>query len=140
MCNCKRYQCSITLEITTSGANVSLPESNKLRRAKVVGIEVPRVAGATLYSPTGAVLAADTVTMSSYLNIVTANGTQVCPAVPMTHLMRDYNAPDPFPVQWQEIDPTQCSIQVGTSAAGYNVAHSMLITFWIDCDACGVPD
>lgn len=140
MCNCKRYKCSLTLEVTTSGANVSLPESNRLRNSKIVGIEVPRVNAATLYSPTGAVLAADTVTASSYLNVVNANGTQLCPQIPLTHLMRDFNAPDPFPVNWTEIDPTQCSIQVGTSAAGYNAAHSILLTFWLDCDNCGVPD
>lgn len=101
---------------------------------------VPRVAGATLYSPTGAVLAADTVTQSSYLSLVNENGTEL-QKIPLTHLQRDYNGPEPLRVNLKDIDPTQSKIIIGSlSAAGYSATASILITFGLDCDNCGVPD
>lgn len=140
MCNCKRYKCSLTFEVVTSSANVNLPESNRLRNSKVVGVAVMRAGGATLLSPNGATLATDAVVGSAYLNLTNVNGTQLCPQLPLSHLMRDYNAPDPLPVNWTEIDPTQTSLTINTGASGYNAAHVVMITFFLDCDNCGVPD
>lgn len=139
MC-CKSWKCSITLEITTSGANVSLPESNRIRNSRVVGISMPRAAGATLYSPNNAVLAADAVVGSSYLNLVNANGTKILADLPLNQIQRDYNAPEPLHVNWSDIDPTQSNVQINTSASGYNAAHAMIFIFWLDCDNCGVPE
>lgn len=139
MCNCKRYKCSILFEIVGSSANVQLPESERLRKSTVVGIEVVKPGSATLYSPNGVQIAVDAVINSSYLNLVNQNGTKIA-TVPLAHLVRDFNAPDPFPVNWTDVDPVQSSIRVGTAATGYNAGHVFVVTFWLDCDNCGVPE
>lgn len=136
---CKSRKCSILIEITTSGANISWPENNRLRDSTVQAIQMPVVAGATLLSPTGKTLAADTVTQSSYLKLVNQNGTTLA-TIPLTHLQTNYNAPPAIDVNWTNVDPTQTVVQIGTGATGYNAAHAMLFTVWLDCDNCGVPD
>lgn len=140
MCCCKSPKCSILIEITTSGANISWPENNRLRDSVVQGIQMPVVGtGITLLSPTGKTLAADTVTQSSYLKLVNQNGTTLA-TIPLTHLQTNYNAPPPVKVNWTNVDPTQTVVQIGTGATGYNATHAMLFTVWLDCDNCGVPE
>lgn len=139
MC-CKGHKCFVILEVTTAGTSNALPESNRIRQSRITSLMVPRAGGATLYSPTGAVLATDAVVQSSYLSLVNENGTEL-QKIPLAHLQRDYNGPEPLHVNLKDIDPTQSRIVIGSlSASGYSATASILITFGLDCDNCGVPE
>lgn len=136
MCNCK-YQCGQIFEVTTSSANVAFPESNRVRDSRVTSVMVMKAGGTAVLSPTGKSLAVDLVLNSSYAYFVNSNGTQIA-QIPLAHLVRDFNAPDPLQVNWQEIDLTQSYIVINTGVAGYSATAVFVFTIGFDCNACGV--
>ena len=136
MCQ-KCHQCFILLEPIIASANVNLPESNRIRNSTVTSVMVPRSGSATLYGKNGSVIAPDAVIQSSYLILKNANGTEIA-TLPLAHLQRDFNGPEPLCVKYLNIDPTQCAIIVNTGAAGYAVTQTIPITFGLDCDDCGI--
>lgn len=136
MCNCK-YQCGQIFEVVTSGANVAFPESNRVRESRVSSVMVMKAGGTAVLSPTGKSLAVDLVLNSSYAYFVNSNGTQIA-QLPLAHLVRDFNAPEPLQVNWQEIDLTQSYIVINTTVAGYSATAAFVFTVGFDCNACGV--
>lgn len=136
MCNCK-YQCGQIFEVTTSSGNVAFPESNRVRESRVTSVMVMKAGGTAVLSPTGKSLAVDLVLNSSYAYFVNSNGTQIA-QIPLAHLVRDFNAPDPLQVNWQEIDLTQSYIVINTGVAGYSATAVFVFTIGFDCNACGV--
>jgi hypothetical protein len=136
MCNCK-HQCTITLSTPTNGASLNLPDSSRIRDGVVSYIALRKAGGATLKNVNGQTLAADTVVNTAHLKVVNKNGFAICDPIPLSFLQRDANAPDPYPVKWQEVDPTQCVITLDTGAGGYSATAVIEIIFGIDCQACG---
>lgn len=137
MC-CQKEECTVLLEVTTSGAVNQLPESNRIRNGILRSIRVPRCGSATLYSANGGTIATDAVLGSSYLSLVNSNGTEIV-KIGLIHLMRDFNDQKPFVCRYDSIDPTQSKIIIGSlSASGYSAAAVIPITFGIECSECGV--
>lgn len=136
MCNCK-YQCSQIFEVTTSGGNVPFPESNRVRDSRVSSVMVMEAGGILVLSPTGKSLAVDLVLQSSYAYFVNSNGTQIA-QIPLAHLVRNENSPEPLQVDWREIDLTQSYVVINTGVVGYSATAVFVFTIGFDCNACGV--
>jgi hypothetical protein len=137
MCNCK-HQCTITLSATTSGAVLNLPDSSRIRNGRVNYIALRKSGAATLKNVNGQTLAADTVINTANLRVVNLNGFAICDPIPLSFLQRDANSPEPYAVDWQNVDPTQCVITLDTSAAGYSATAVVEIIFGLDCQECGL--
>lgn len=146
-CNCKSLKCAVLIEVVTSGPVVSLPESNRIRDSHVLGIETidmgyveNNFSNSTLYSSTGAIIATADVISSSYLSLKNANGTELV-KINLFHLMRGPGGQaDPLRINWTDIDPTQSTIIINTAATGYANDAVIPLTFWLECNNCGVPE
>lgn len=128
------------MELITSGAQVFFQDNTRIRQNKVTSIMVqsPDPAESQNYlSPLGNTLATWTVLNSSYLYIVTQNGTTLAP-IPLSMIVRNYNSPEPLRVSWELVDPTQSYVQINTGASGYSATAAFVLVFGIDCDACGI--
>ena len=139
MCNCK-HRCFELQEVVTNAANVSLPDNTRIRNNLITSIYVQPSdpAGTLTYkSPLNLSIASWSVLNSAYLNIVTANGTKLA-QLPVAMLLRTTAYPEPLQVSWAEVDPTQCSIQINTGAAGYSDTAAIVIVFGLACDVCGM--
>ena len=139
MCQCK-HRCFEKMELVTSAAQVNLQDNTRIRQNKVTSIMVqsPDPAQSQTYlSPMGRNLANWTTLNSSYLYIVTQNGTTLAP-IPLSMIVRNYNSPEPLRVDWELVDPTQSYIQINTGASGYSATAAFVLVFGIDCDACGI--
>lgn len=137
MC-CKCHECFIISEVVTSGANVQFPENNRIRTGFLQSIMLMRANGTAVLSPTGKSLAVDLVLNSSYAYFKNSDGTDVA-QIPLAHLVRDPNSPEPLCVRdWQQIDLSQSSIVINTAAAGYSATAVFVFTFGLKCNTCGV--
>lgn len=139
MCNCK-HRCFELQEITTSAAQVYLPDNSKIRENLVTSISVvgsDPAGSLTFKSPLGANLASWSVLNSSYLYVFNQNGTRIA-TIPLALLIRTVDYPEPLQVSWVEVDPTQTYIQINTGAAGYSATAAILVEFGLACNECGL--
>lgn len=139
MCTCK-HRCLQLQEITTSAAQVFLPDDTRIRTNLITSIYVQPSdpAGSLTYlTPLGKTIATWSVLNSSYLNVVNQNGTKLG-QYPIAMLLRTQYDQEPLVVSWLEIDPTQSYVQINTGAAGYNAAHAIVFGFGLACDQCGL--
>lgn len=139
MCNnCCKTKCTVVLLATTASAQITLPESNRIRNGRVLAISMRRLNGVAAKANNGATLAVDTVTISAHLSLKNANGTEVW-QMPLQYLQRDFNAPEPLRCDIRNIDPTQSTITLDTGATGYSATAVFEFLFELECDDCGIP-
>jgi hypothetical protein len=134
MCNCCTHKCFITLQAVTSATQIQLPDNSRIRNGRVTSIALRRSGSATLKTITGATVAADSVIATANMFLVTLGGEQICAPIPLSFLQRDYNAPEPLKVNWQQIDLTQSTITLTPA----NATDVVEIIFGLDCDFCEV--
>lgn len=130
-CTCDKN--ILTAEVTTSGGILQLPTSanDRIKQSRLTSVWVPRSGTTTLKSPLGATVAADTVLATAYLSLKDVNGKEVI-QLPFWQIMRDYNAPAPLKLCLDNVDLTQSTIRLDTTATGYNAAHAIVIVFGYD--------
>lgn len=140
MCDCQTHRCFEMMEMVTSAAQVNFQDNTRIRQNKVTSIMVqsPDPAESLAFlSPMGRTLANWAVLNSSYLYIVTQNGTTLAP-IPLSMIVRNYNSPEPLAVSWELVDPVQSYVKINTGASGYAATEAFVFVFGIDCDACGI--
>lgn len=134
MC-CQKYTCTVVQSILTNSGNLSLPDSNRISDNDVMALLLRRSGSSTLKDISGRTLAADTVINTAHLKLNNKNGKELA-QIPLSVLQRDYNSPAPLPVDWKEVDPTQCSIVLDTTAAGYDATHVIELIWFYPCKDC----
>ena len=140
MCNCCRHRCFELQEIVTSAAQVNLPDDTRIRTNKLKSLYVQPSdpAGSLTYlTPLGRTIATWSVLNSSYLYAYNQNGTRIA-TLPLAQLIRTTESPEPFAIDWQQVDPQQSFIKINTGAAGYAATHAIVLVWEIDCNECAV--
>lgn len=127
---------------------VNFQENNRIRDARVTAIQAhfnfPKTgitADSESYSPTDRPLFTNEMMQSAYLTLVNANGTEIVSKMALSHLQRGPYDQEPLAVNWTQIDLTQSSVQVPNTAWNNIVDgtnYSIVLDFFIDCNACGV--
>lgn len=128
----------LTAEVVTSASILQLPTSanDRIKNSRLTSVWVPRSGTTTLKTPLGATVAADTVLATAYLSLKDINGKEII-QIPFWQIMRDYNSPEPLRLALDNVDLTQSTIKLDTTATGYNAAHAILITFgYTGVNAC----
>lgn len=139
MC-CNKYRCTELQEIVTSAAQVFLPDDTRIRRNVINGVYIQPSdpeGSLTYLTPQGRTIASWSVLNSSYLYVFNQNGTKIA-TIPLAELIRTTQSPEPFRVDWRQVDPTQSYVLINTTAAGYNAAHAIMLMWGLDCDECGL--
>lgn len=130
MCCCQN-KCFLTIEVTTSSANVALPTNQTLESRRITSIGI-RKAASGLKSKTGKTLAAAAVIATGHLKIMGPSGNFLS-EIPLNMLERDANSPEHLHVNWQEISTSNSGITIDTGASGYDAAHVVEIIIGYDC-------
>ena len=131
MCNCK-HKCFITVSAFTSSGSFTLPNSERINKGRVTSVMLRRSGASTLKNAAGATLATDAVIGTAHIAFKNSNGEEVTSPLPLSTLQRDYNNPDPLPVNWQGIDLGQTVITLDASAV--TASHVVEIIFGLECD------
>lgn len=142
MC-CKGHKCSISVELQMTAQTVSFQEINRIRNSRVTAIMAHWISGdEPNYSPTDRLLTPNQYMGSSYLTLVNSNGTEIVSKINLRHLQRGYDDQEPIHVNWTNIDLTQSSVMMATSAWDTldDVSTSIMLEFFLDCNDCGVPE
>jgi len=133
MCDCcKECIQEVAVEAVTASDTIALPYSERVQSATIRRILVRRSGSATLKSYTLKTLAADTVIATAHLVLMNKNGAEQM-RYPVSALQRDFNSPDAYTCNFQDIDLTQCSIKLDTGASGYSATAVIEIIFGIEC-------
>lgn len=134
MCCCKD-NCIVTAEVLTNAAQISLPlgVNERIQNNTLTSIMVPRSGSSTLKSASGKTVAADTVLATAHLVLKDSNGKEIV-TIPLWHLMRDYNSPEPLRGEWIGVDVTQSYIILDLTAA--TTTQVIEITFGYNCKLC----
>lgn len=140
MCCCNGLKCAIMVEVPTSAVNVSFPDVQRLRNSHIVGIEV-NVPNEEITTPSGRDVPSIQVHEGAYISIVNTNGTEIVKTTLMSFMRYWYqDAYGPRKVNWTNFDPTQSSLSFLSLGFTPNASEAIVITFWIECDNCGVPE
>ena len=128
------------VEVPTSAVNVSFPDVQRLRNSHIVGIEV-NMSDSTCYTPGGRQIASNIIAEGAFISIVNTNGTEIVKTQLMSFMRYWYqDAYGPRKVNWTNFDPTQSSLSFLSLGFTPNASEAIVITFWIECDNCGVPE
>lgn len=134
MCCNKKHKCFITLLTLTNGANIGLPDSNRIREGKITSVFLRRSGTLTLKAYNGATVATDAVVGTAHMTLKDKNGMEITSPIPLSSLQRDFNSPEPIAVDWSNIDPTQTAIVLDGAAA--TASHVIEIIFGLECNNC----
>lgn len=131
---CCKHECFITLQTLADAAQVTLPDSARIRDGKVTSIQLRRAGSLTLKTYQGTTIVADTVIATAHIWVKNLNGQEIAAPIPLQTLQRDYNSPEPLKVDWSNVDLTQSTIVLDTT--GVNAGECIEIIFGLDCTTC----
>lgn len=133
MCKANCVACTVAVSVLTNGGVINLPDVDRLNKGTIRSVLIRRnPTGTTRKNIKGQTLAADTVTATAHLTLVTKNGMETL-VIPLESVQRDFNAPDALQVCLPDIATSSSYITLDTSASGYNSAHVIELIFGIDC-------
>ena len=133
MC-CNKRGCTVVAEVLTSADTIGFPYLQRLEGQNVKSLLVRKSNSETLKSRGRKQIAADSVVFTAHFQIKNSNGNTICED-PISVYFRDANAPEAQAVNWNGFSPSQSTITLDTSAAGYNAGHVLEFVFEVDCPA-----